>query len=106
MSRRRISKNAVVSIGEERISILTELSEEALKEGNKERARRYVSLAVRIGRKTKAKMPAEFKYCKKCMMPLVPGVSSMVRLTSGKVVTTCNECGTLKRMPYLKEREE
>jgi ribonuclease P protein subunit RPR2 len=106
MSRRRISKNAVISIGEERISILTELSKEALADGRKDHAKRYVSLAVRIGRKTKAKMPAEFRYCKKCMMPLVPGTSSRVRLTGGKIVTTCNECGTLKRMPYLKEREE
>jgi RNase P subunit RPR2 len=40
------------------------------------------------------------------MMPLVPGISSTVRLTSGKIVTTCNECGTLRRMPYLKEREK
>jgi len=106
MSKRRISKNAVVSIGEERISILAGLSKEALADGNKERARRYVSLAVKIGRKTKAKIPVEFKYCKKCMIPLVPGVSSTVRLTGGKVVTTCIECGALKRMPYLKEREK
>jgi len=106
MSKRRISKNAVVSIGEERISILTGLSKETLKDGNKDRARRYVSIAVRISRKTKAKMPADFRYCKKCLIPLVPGVSGTVRLTGGKIVTTCKECGALKRMPYLKEREE
>ena len=104
MSRRRISKNAVVCIGEERISILTKLSKDALVEGRDDLARRYVSLARRIGSKTKAKMPADFRYCRKCMTPLVPGVNCTVRLTGGKIVSTCGHCGRLKRMPYTKER--
>lgn len=104
MSKRRISKNAVVGIGEERISILAGLSEDALADGREDLARRYVTLATRIERKTKAKIPAEFRYCKGCMIPLVPGVSCMVRLTGGKIVSTCLHCGRLKRMPYTKER--
>ncbi|MCL2509854.1 MAG: ribonuclease P protein component 4 [Methanomassiliicoccaceae archaeon] len=106
MSKRRISKNTAVSIGEERISILTELSKEALAEGRYDRAERYVILAGRIGMKTKVKMPVGFRYCKECMLPLVPGVSCTVRLTGGKVVTTCHRCGGLKRMPYLKEKRK
>jgi ribonuclease P protein subunit RPR2 len=104
MSKRRISKSAVVSIGEERISILTGLSQDALADGRGDLARRYVSLARRIASKTKAKMPSEFRYCKRCMMPLVPGISCTVRLTDRKIVTTCQNCGTLKRMPYGKEK--
>ncbi|MDR1404510.1 MAG: ribonuclease P protein component 4 [Candidatus Methanoplasma sp.] len=106
MSKRRISKNAVAAIGEERISILTGMSENALEGGRDDLARRYVSLARRIGMRTKAKMPADFRYCKKCLMPLVPGISCTVRLTGGKVVTTCQRCGGLKRRPYSKERSK
>jgi len=104
MSKRRISKNAVVNIGEERISILTGLSKDALTDGREDLARRYVSLAGSIGRKTRTKMPAGFRYCKKCMVPLVPGFNCTVRLTGGKTVTRCQSCGSLKRMPYRKER--
>jgi len=104
MSKRRISKNAAISIGEERISILTDLSKDALAGGRHDLAKRYVSLARRIGKKTKVKMPAGFRYCKECMLPLVPGVNCTVRLTGGKVVTRCQHCGGLKRMPYLKEK--
>ena len=105
MSKKRISKNAVASIGTERISILTELSKNALADGRSDLAKRYVYLARAIGRKTRTKMPEDFRYCKKCLMPLVPGVSCTVRLTTGKVVTTCHSCGGLKRMPYRKEKE-
>lgn len=105
MSKRRISKNAVAKIGEERISILTKLSTDALSEGRNDLARRYVTLAKRIGMKTKVKMPDDFKYCKKCQIPLVPGVNCTVRLNNGKVVTKCQECGAFKRKPYIRERD-
>ena len=106
MSKRRISRNAVAGIGVERISILTELSKEALAGGRDDLAKRYVSLARMIGKKTKAKMPAEFRYCKACMLPLAPGINCTVRLTGGKIVTKCLGCGMLKRMPYTKEKEK
>jgi len=106
MSKRRISKNAVIGIGEERISILTELSKDALAGGRDDLAKRYVSLAGKIGKKTKVKMPAGFRYCKGCMLPLVPGINCTVRLTGGKMVTKCQRCGELKRMPYMKEKRK
>lgn len=106
MSKRRISKNAVANIGAERISILNELSKEALRNGRKDLARRYVELARNIGKKTRVKMPPDFRYCKKCLIPLIPGVNSTVRLTGSKIVTKCQDCGEMKRMPYLKERSK
>ncbi|MCL2032025.1 MAG: ribonuclease P protein component 4 [Methanomassiliicoccaceae archaeon] len=106
MSRKRISRSAVAGIGEERISILTELSKDALTAGREDLAIRYVSLARRIGGKTKVKMPAGFRYCKRCMIPLIPGTNCTIRLTGRKIVTTCQRCGGLKRTPYLKEREK
>jgi len=106
MSKRHISKNAVTAIGEERISILTDLSKDALADGRCDLAKRYVSLAGNIGKKTRVKMPEGFKYCKKCLLPLVPGINCTVRLTGGKVVTRCQNCGGLKRMPYIRERRK
>ncbi|MDR1690831.1 MAG: ribonuclease P protein component 4 [Candidatus Methanoplasma sp.] len=106
MSKRRISKNAVANIGEERISVLTKLSKNALAEGREDLAARYVSLARKIGMKVNVKMPEDFRYCKECMMPLIPGMNCTVRLTGGKIVTRCRHCGGLKRKPYLKERQK
>ena len=106
MSKRRISRSAVANIGEKRISILTELSKDAVAEGREDLAKRYVSLAERIGKKTRTGMPEGFRHCKKCMMPLIPGTNCTVRLTGGKVVTRCHHCGGLKRMPYIKEKRK
>jgi len=106
MSKRRISRNAVANIGAERILILTELSKDALAGERDDLAKRYVSLARMIGNKTKVQMPAEFRYCKACMLPLIPGSNCTVRLTGGKIVTRCLGCGELKRMPYTKEKEK
>lgn len=104
MSKRHLSKNAVLTTGGERMTILTNLSVDAVKEGKDDRARRYVSLARHIGMKTKAQMPEGFKYCKGCLLPMIPGDNCRVRLTGSKIVYTCSGCGQLWRMPYLKER--
>jgi RNase P subunit RPR2 len=106
MSKRHISKDTLTNIGKRRIFVLTELSKEALSEGNADRARRYVTLARNIGMKTRTDIPKDFKYCKKCLIPLLPGTNCRVRLTGGKVVSTCGECGAIKRMPYIKERSQ
>jgi len=103
MSKKRLSREATANIGNERIARLTDLSKEAIRENNIERARRYVTLARNIGMKTKAEMPKKSGYCNKCLIPLMPGVNCRVRLTGRKVVTTCGECGAIKRMPYIKE---
>jgi len=104
MSKRHLSRDTVKNIGKERIMRLTELSKEAVMDGKGDRARRYVTLARNIGMKTKVSLPKEFDHCKDCLIPLMPGVNCKVRLTGGKVVTTCGECGAIKRMPYIKER--
>ncbi len=106
MSKRRISKGAISAIGEERISKLRVLSEDALRNGRGDLAKRYVELARSIGMKTRVKIPKDFTYCKDCHIPMIPGVNSTVRLTGGKIVTRCQDCGSIKRMPYNKERSK
>ena len=104
MSRRRISNDKVARIADERIAILTRLSQEALKEGRKDRAQRYVTLALRICQKTKADMPEGFAFCKECRTPLRPGINQRVRVTRARVISTCGECGDIRRRPYIREK--
>jgi ribonuclease P protein subunit RPR2 len=105
MSKRHLSRNAVAAMGDERIAKLIGLSEEAVRMGMDARARRYVVLARNIGMKTRTGIPKEFRYCKDCFLPLVPGVNCTVRLTDHKIVSSC-ACGSIWRMPYNKEQNE
>lgn len=104
MAKRRISNQKVSQIAEERMSRLTALSVDALKSGRKDRAVRYVELAMAIGRKSRTKMPGSFRFCKKCRIPLVPGINLQIRLNNDVITHTCKECGHVKRIPYRKEK--
>lgn len=104
MAKRRISNQKVSQIAQERISRLTALSVDALKSGRKDRAVRYVEIALAICRKSKIKMPGQFRYCKKCRIPLVPGINLQIRLNNDVMTHTCTECGHIKRIPYRKEK--
>ncbi len=102
---KHIARKDLRKLGDERVGILVQLSREAVKEGNDDRARRYVELARAICGKAQTEMPRDFRYCKKCLLPLVPGINCKVRLTGSKIVSECG-CGTVWRMPYLKEQRE
>ena len=100
MSRRRISSREVSDIATRRMSKLFELSRKALEEGNPDRARRYVTLARRIGQRTRTPIPDGETYCKRCNMPLDAGRNCRIRVMKGNVRITCLECGDIRRMPY------
>ena len=104
MSKRRVSQKTVSEIGTVRISRLLDMAEEAVRAGRPDRAHRYVDLARRIGMKTRVKIPRERRYCKQCLMPMMPGVNCTVRLSGHKVVITCGTCGKVRRIPYIKEQ--
>ena len=106
MSRRRISSREVSDIATRRMSKLFELSRKALEEGNTDRARRYVTLARRIGQRTRTPIPKEHRFCKKCNMPLDVGRNCRVRVKDGVIRITCLECGDIRRVPYTKESRE
>ncbi|MBP6021127.1 MAG: ribonuclease P protein component 4 [Candidatus Methanomethylophilaceae archaeon] len=106
MSKRRPSRNSTSDIGRERISILIRLAEKAVAEGDDEHAVRYVNLARRIGMRTRTEIPKDFRFCKGCGIPLVPGRNCRVRLGGHKVITVCGRCGEVKRMPYIREQRK
>ena len=102
---KHISKTALRSLGEQRVLTLTALADEAARAGRDDRARRYVDLSLRICGKARVGMPDGFRYCKECLLPLIPGVNCTVRLTGHKVVSACR-CGEIWRRPYLKEQRK
>ena len=101
---RRIPNNVVREIGEERITKLLDLSEDAVRAGRDDRARRYVEIARSISGKTQVMMPKDRKYCKNCHLPMMPGVNCSVRLSNHKVCMTCDVCGEVRRIPYIREQ--
>lgn len=104
MSRRRVPQKVLSDIGETRIRTLLRLADEAVRENKVERATRYVDLARRISAKTQVPMPHDFDVCRRCDVPLIPGLNCTVRLNNHMVCVTCGQCGEIRRRPYLKEQ--
>ncbi|MDD3399149.1 MAG: ribonuclease P protein component 4 [Candidatus Methanomethylophilaceae archaeon] len=100
MARSRVSKHRVKEIADLRMRRLAELAVLQVREGNQERARRYVHIARRIGMKTRTPMPEGFRYCKGCQQPLVPGLNSRVRLKNGRILIHCMVCDRCIRVRY------
>lgn len=99
------TRAAVATIARERIEILVRQAKEmALKD--EDLSRRYVDLARRISKRTKVRIPGEWKryLCKGCGIALVPGDNAKIRLhaRNSGVVITCQSCGFVKRYPVSK----
>jgi len=101
---RRIPNNTVREIGEERIRILLDQSESAVRNGRGDRASRYVEIARAVSGKTQVTMPKDRKYCKGCGLPMMPGLNCTVRLSKHKVCIRCDRCGGVRRIPYIREQ--
>lgn len=77
---------------------------QAIKSGNVERARRYVELALKIINRSNTKMPKYLKRgtCKKCLIPLIPGLTARYRVRGGRkyviISKTCLACGWVSRL--------
>lgn len=93
---------ALTSLIRERISILLSLAEKELKPHPK-RSRRYVSLARKLSRRYNVRLPRteKMRFCKKCGMPLVAGITASVRLNAreGFILYHCR-CGNTTKVPY------
>ncbi len=106
MTRKRISSKNAGAIAEGRMTKLFSLSRAAVKDGRDDRAKRYVHIARRIGQKTNTPVPKGEAFCKGCGLPMVQGVNCRTRIGEGRLKVTCLGCGTVKRMPYIKEQRE
>ncbi|MDR0778080.1 MAG: ribonuclease P protein component 4 [Methanomassiliicoccaceae archaeon] len=103
MSKKRMPRSEIGAIAGTRINTLMRMSKEQASYGDMDLARRYVDIARRISMRTKTKIPKEHIYCKNCLAPMAPGTFT-VRLRSHKVIMRCTECGSVKRIPYIKEQ--
>ncbi len=93
-------------IARERIEILFSEAEKSFK-SNPKRAAEHVKAAHKIAMRYRVRMGPllKRKSCKKCFSYLKPGVTSTVRLNEGVLITTCKNCGELKRIPYKSKRK-
>jgi len=92
----------------ERARKLYRLAIKAVKDGDIEGSRNYVGLALRLVEKANIRNPKWLRrgVCRRCHVPLVPGLTSRVRLRPGRkyvtVVVTCLVCGWIHRYPQRK----
>ncbi|EHP70778.1 RNase P subunit RPR2 [Metallosphaera yellowstonensis MK1] len=68
-------------------------------EGDLYLARAYVKLAVEYSRKAQVKLPRKYKgmFCRRCFVPLIPGITERRRIKSKILVRTCLLCGWVRR---------
>lgn len=90
----------------QRIRILLRLADNTIR-SDEALARRYVELAFRIAAKARLRLPRSLKrrYCRRCKIPLVPGLTARVRIKGGedgRLIVTCLRCGYVRRYPLRK----
>lgn len=99
MARRHVGRKDAKEIASERIETLFELARSEARNGNHVRARRYVSLALRIGERHKVRAGHKREYCPKCHSFFLPLVNMRSRTGSSRVIITCLTCGNIIRYP-------
>jgi ribonuclease P protein subunit RPR2 len=99
MARRYVGKRDAKDIAADRIDRLFELAEEEALKGNQVRAKRYVSMALRMGERHKVRAGHKRTYCPECLAFFVPPTNVRVRTGRGRVSMTCLECGHIVRFP-------
>lgn len=92
----------------ERIETLYRLSFNMARAGELDLARRYLTLARKIGMRYTVRIPKSLKRgtCVNCRAPLLPDITSRVRIRSGRKIVTCLQCGHISRYPFKGEEEE
>ncbi len=106
MARRHVGKKDAISIAGERVDKLFALAEEEAIAGNEARAKRYVSLALRISQRHRVPARHKRKYCPECHSYFLPPRNIRVRLSKGMVVMTCLGCGHVLRYPTRRRMRE
>lgn len=103
---RRQSRRILADLVVQRILILYNMALERARSGDYEQASRLGLLIKELSMRTRIRIPRSVKrgLCKNCSLPLIPGVTSRVRLRSqGRFsyrVVTCSRCGWMHRYPY------
>jgi len=104
MGRRHVAKRDAKDIARERIDRLFDLAQWETVSGNDERAKRYVSLALRIGERHKVRTGHKRTYCPACHSYFLPPKNVRVRTRSGRIAMTCLGCGNVLRFQLSQGR--
>lgn len=96
---RREKREQVRKRAERQVRELFRQAEEA---ETRERANRYVELALKTASKTKTPIPRELKrrFCRNCHTYFVPGENCRIRVSKGKIVYYCLNCKHFRRFVY------
>jgi ribonuclease P protein subunit RPR2 len=101
MFQKKIKKIAL-----ERIKILFEEAEKAVKQKRFELAKKYIQRAKNIGMRCNVKIPKylRVKFCKNCGSFLFPGKNAKIKIDSEKKVIKikCLNCGRYRTYKYKK----
>jgi ribonuclease P protein subunit RPR2 len=87
-------------IAQERIDILLKEAAAAVRADRKDRSKRYVDLARKIGMRYNVPLPAQGKrwVCLGCGVFMVPGRNATLRLRPQRTIIRCLDCGKIKRV--------
>ena len=105
-----MSKREIKDIGRQRIKWLYQLALEGTRKKKYDTARNYTKLMFKIAERSRVRIPRTIKrsICKRCGVPLIPGVTLNVRIRSedkgSHIVAKCKLCGWIKRY-YFKVRK-
>ncbi|MCE4609215.1 MAG: ribonuclease P Rpr2/Rpp21/SNM1 subunit [Desulfurococcales archaeon] len=90
----------------QRVHYLYKLAVEETEKGRLDYAASLGNYIKKLSKETGTRLPRDIKrsLCKNCGLPLIPGITSRVRLrTQGRfsyIVITCARCGWIHRYPY------
>lgn len=90
-------------IAVQRVRLLFKLAKSRARSGDFDLARRYIEIALKISRKSRTRLSRNYKrgYCRKCLVPLIPGITLSIRIKSegrgSRVVYRCLLCGWIRR---------
>jgi ribonuclease P protein subunit RPR2 len=95
------------AIAKESMQKLFELAEKEYST-HPDRAHRYVEIIRNISMRTRIRIPSHMKrrICQNCHHFLVCGSNCRVRTKNEKVVITCLDCGSMMRIPFVREKKE
>ncbi|WP_320056940.1 MULTISPECIES: RNAse P, Rpr2/Rpp21 subunit [Metallosphaera] len=86
---------------------LVDMAVEMGQEGKLDLSREYVKLAVQYTSKARVKLPLKYKrkYCRRCLTPLIPGITERRRIKSKILIRTCLVCGWIRRYDTRDEKK-
>ncbi|MEB3774758.1 MAG: ribonuclease P [Desulfurococcales archaeon] len=106
MKRSRSRRSLYKDLVRQRMQILYKQALDAARRGMREDAARLGGAIWRLHVETRIRMPRWMKrsLCKRCHIPLIPGVTATVRLRSQGCLAyktvKCQNCGWIHRYPY------